>query len=442
MIVYLSSDINRLYPIVVYENPKDPIEKIAQFISNLHPIINEEKENFFLFNVGDVIQKYKTWKLCMTNIDAYYAVKCNPHHLLLQLLTSLGLSFDCASKNEIKTMVDMGVQPNRIINAHPYKALSHLKYAKEVGVDLMTFDSHEELFKIKQVHPSAKLIIRIRTDLTKSTYTMGDKFGAPDDQFQELINLCKSLELKLVGVSFHIGSGCNDVNDYENALKKCYKIFEIAKSIGISMNIVDIGGGFPGNLSDSVENQLFMNISFKIKKLITDIFVNNNFNVKVIAEPGRFFATSCMHLFSNVTSIRTNFSNHSNKEQEYHYYLNEGIYGSLNYTIYNNLKQDNFTFLNDKFQDLSPVSVQDKTIFDEKLEVSTFWGPTCDGDDILARQIYAPKLKIGYWVNFKNMGAYTYCCQTNFNGFNKAQCLAYITLENFIEYQFLFSKMI
>ena len=55
------------------------------------------------------------------------AVKCNPDMVVLKLLEHLGANFDCASKGEIKTILDMGVSPERIIFANPCKQTSYIK---------------------------------------------------------------------------------------------------------------------------------------------------------------------------------------------------------------------------------------------------------------------------------------------------------------------------
>ena len=55
------------------------------------------------------------------------AVKCNNHPVLLSVLASLGCGFDCASRAEIQSVLDLGVLPDRIIYAHPCKQNSHIK---------------------------------------------------------------------------------------------------------------------------------------------------------------------------------------------------------------------------------------------------------------------------------------------------------------------------
>ncbi len=57
----------------------------------------------------------------------------------------------------MKTVLELGVSPSRIIYANPCKQISHLKYAAKKGIELMTFDDELELHKVKKYFPSAKL---------------------------------------------------------------------------------------------------------------------------------------------------------------------------------------------------------------------------------------------------------------------------------------------
>lgn len=50
----------------------------------------------------------------------------------------------------------MGVRPSNIVFAQTVKNVSHIKHAKSVGVDLMTFDNEEELYKVAKNFPEAQ----------------------------------------------------------------------------------------------------------------------------------------------------------------------------------------------------------------------------------------------------------------------------------------------
>lgn len=50
----------------------------------------------------------------------------------------------------------MGVGPDKIVFAQTVKPVSHINFAKERNVKLMTFDNEEELYKVKKNFPEAQ----------------------------------------------------------------------------------------------------------------------------------------------------------------------------------------------------------------------------------------------------------------------------------------------
>jgi ornithine decarboxylase len=57
---------------------------------------------------------------------------------------------------EIMKVLDLGVDPSRIIYANPCKQNSYIKYAAKKHVEMMTFDNEDELHKVKALFPDAK----------------------------------------------------------------------------------------------------------------------------------------------------------------------------------------------------------------------------------------------------------------------------------------------
>lgn len=48
--------------------------------------------------------------------------------------------------------------------------------------------------------------------------------------------------------------------------------------------------------------------------------------------------------------------------------------------------------------------------------VTSVWGPTCDGLDQILKNAKLPELDVGEFINFPDMGAYTLCAGSTFNG--------------------------
>jgi diaminopimelate decarboxylase len=55
-------------------------------------------------------------------------------------------------------------------------------------------------------------------------------------------------------------------------------------------------------------------------------------------------------------------------------------------------------------------------------ENSTLFGMTCDGMDIITKNISVPReMKVSDWLVISGMGAYTYGCRSNFNGMKSTE---------------------
>lgn len=137
------------------------------------------------------------------------------------MLAKLGNGFDCASQGEIEQVLNLGVDPARIIYAQPCKTKSYIRYAAKMGVKQMTFDNADELHKIRNFFPGAELILRILTDDSASLCQLSVKFGASLDKTQDLLDLARSLGLKVTGVSFHVGSGATDPGSFTKGCPGC-----------------------------------------------------------------------------------------------------------------------------------------------------------------------------------------------------------------------------
>lgn len=71
----------------------------------------------------------------------------------------------------------------------------------------------------------------------------------------------------MIGICFHVGSGCSDINAYTEAIQHTRNLFDFAKTVGFDFNLVDIGGGFPGYEGDGITpmDQVTSQTEFEIK---------------------------------------------------------------------------------------------------------------------------------------------------------------------------------
>ncbi|XP_031698463.1 ornithine decarboxylase-like, partial [Anarrhichthys ocellatus] len=162
----------------------------------------DNEEPVYVASLDSIFERHLRWRTNLPRVKPFYAVKCNNDASVLRMMSALDTGFDCASKVEIQQMLSLGVTPDKIIYAHTTKPLSHIKYACTHGVDMMTFDSEEELLKISLSHAKAKLVLRIAVDDSASKIRFSSKFGARLESVGKLLGRAGELGLEVIGVSF------------------------------------------------------------------------------------------------------------------------------------------------------------------------------------------------------------------------------------------------
>ncbi|MCD7456265.1 Mitochondrial 2-oxoadipate and 2-oxoglutarate transporter [Datura stramonium] len=386
--------------------PKIPKDGMTDLIRSIAAEKHEAGQPFYVLDLATIERLMDKWNCSFPNVTPFYAVKCNTEPALLTELANLGANFDCASLLEIDTVLSLGISPNRIIFANPCKAISHIKHAAAVGVNLTTFDSKFEVDKIKKWHPQCHLLLRIKAPRDSgSLHPFGKKFGVLPEEIEPLLHYaCNVAGLKVVGVSFHVGSVAQDPNIYREAIAGARVVFDVADYLGIpKMQILDIGGGFRST-------PLFEEIAGVVNESVQDYFSEPN--LTIIAEPGRFFPETAFVLVTHVIGKRV-------RGEKIEYWIDEGIYGSFRPRLYNSC-----------FVGINPISVKASDEECSQICESTIYGPSCDSLDAVAVDIKLLELQLDDLIVFYNMGAYSKCGGTKFNGFDMLSIPTYLVSTN------------
>lgn len=392
------------------ETITDPMPCMSQLVQDK---INEfegrgSEDAFCVGDMGDVINKFKKWKELVPRVEPFYAVKCNSDNVVLKILADMGAGFDCASKGEISQVMKLGVAAPRIIYANPCKQKSFIKYAAKRGVDMMTFDNEAELLKVKEINPDAKMVLRILPIAqVKVQCQLGNKFGCHPNSVRKLLQRAKDLDVNVMGVSFHVGSGVGEAKAFSFAVKQAYDAWQIATELGFKMTMLDIGGGFPGQANAPIT---FTEIATVVNEALDTYFPPES-DVRIIAEPGRYMVASAFTLAVNIIAKRSVSRDAAeqevaqNNETSHMYYVNDGVYGSFNCIIYDHAHPE-------------PRVISDSP----DRFTSSIWGPTCDGLDCIVHDCKLPELEVGQWMYFADMGAYTMAAGSTFNGMPRPAC--------------------
>lgn len=346
-----------------------------------------------LIRFDKVKHQHDLWKHRLPFVQPFYAIKCNPDvEIINYMFKSLGMkSFDCASQKEIETVLSITNEPSEIIYANPCKRISSLEYCNSVYPRMMmTFDSVEELKKISTYCADAQLVLRIKGDDSSSVCKFNSKFGVDHNECTELFRTAKSLNLNIMGVSFHVGSGCLNPLAYYTTLFYCKTVIDEAKLFDFNINLIDIGGGFV-----ATKTKLFDDISSVIKKSIRDFKL---YDKQFIGEPGRFMVETSHSLILKLINKKYY---EEKGEKKMIYYVSDGLYGSLNNVIYDHAKL--------KLE--YPKKYNGTTLYK-----CTVFGPTCDSLDKLG-EFELPDMDLeNDSIVINNAGAYTVSAGSEFNG--------------------------
>jgi ornithine decarboxylase len=349
----------------------------------------------FIIKRSGLAASLKRFRTLLPRVEPFYAVKANSHPEILKVFASQGASFDVASQGEMESLFKLGVSADRMLFANTMKRAETLKFVKKNGINLMTFDSEYELYKISEVAPGSRVLVRVKVPNVGSIVELSVKFGVePSDAISLLIKAHK-LGLKPVGVSFHVGSQCLKVENYIEALEMASIIFRDAKLKQLPLEMLDIGGGFPIRHFD-YETDYFAEMTPTINKEISRLF---DPAVRVISEPGRALVGSACTLVMKVIGKSIRFNKHW-------YYLDDGIYGSLSGLLYDHCKY------------------QYRALKKGKPQLSTLAGPTCDGLDVISNTEEMPELEINDIIYTPNIGAYSIASATDFNSIPRARIVA------------------
>jgi diaminopimelate decarboxylase len=386
---------------------QSPLEFLRERIN----LKNIEEDNIAVCDLGVIVKQFLRWKKVFPRVHPFYAVKSFPDVNVVRALHLLGANYDCASKAEIELCLSVGAQPSDIIYANPAKAFKHVEYAKSRNVKMMTFDNKSELDKILSIFPDAELVLRIASNDSKSLMPFGYKFGCSYTYALELVDACKEKGGNLIGVSFHVGSGCYDASAYVDTLKNARRLFDYAIDAGFDMNLLDLGGGWPGE-DDKMD--FFNEIAEAITPVLDESFPSP---IRLISEPGRYFCTATTTMAVQIHSKREYFAaptvvqnpdgtiSFTPAPKEIQYYVTDGAYGSFNNVIWDHA---------------NPLPVPFKEVEEDAPKLlTTFFGPTCDSLDVICKKIPFPNMEPGEWIYFENMGAYTVAAGSQFNGFER-----------------------
>lgn len=350
----------------------------------------------FVIDCDALRRQYHALAAALPGVDLHYALKPLPDTTVVQVLAREGSWFDLATNGEVDLVRKAGIPAERCVHTHPIKRDSDIRHALAYGIRTFVVDNPDELEKFLIYREHVRLLLRVSFRNPQAIIDLSRKFGCDAGAAIGLIEHAIRGGLRIVGLSFHVGSQVGSPDKYVEAIDTCGRLIEEARKRGLPpLEELDIGGGFAIDYLEPVPaiDDFCAPIRAALGRLPKGI--------RVIAEPGRFICGPAAISLSTVMG-------RAEREGRWWYYLDDGIYGTFSGQQYDKMRFP-----------VEPVRGRDRPREDCVLS-----GPTCDSLDVIAEDLPMPKLGIGEILVARQIGAYTMSTATDFNFFPRARVIA------------------
>ncbi|KAG5681308.1 hypothetical protein PVAND_010757 [Polypedilum vanderplanki] len=352
---------------------------------------------------GDII---KTKVDQLKNFDVIrYAQKACSNINILRLMKSLGTKIDSVSPGEIERALNAGFQAGTAENEIVFTAdvidNETCKRALELKIPINcgSIDMLKVLgTKKAEGHP---VWIRINPGFgqghSQKTNTGGEnsKHGIWYEDLPEALAVIKQNKLKLIGFHMHIGSGLFS----KNFDRTCDAMAELVIKCDVDIEAISAGGGIPIAYKEN-ENDVDINNYYELwnaaRKKIEEHFGHS---ITLEIEPGRFLVAESGILVTKVLAIKQmGGKKYALINSGFNDLMRPAMYGSYHH-----------------------ITVLDDTE-DRVMEEIVIAGHLCESGDMftqgeggIVQLRLLPKLHVGDYLIFHDVGAYGASMSSNYN---------------------------
>jgi len=359
-------------------------------------LVKKYRTPFYCYSLSQLKNNYHSFNNAFRTIKPTicFTVKSNSNLTLLRELKKMGSGADVVSIGELLKATKAGISAKKIVFSGIGKTEEEIRMAIKKRILLINVESENEVNLInkisKKLSRTTSIGIRLNPNISGNTHkkistgSKAEKFGL---LYSDCVNLCKKIQkmknLKLEGLSVHIGSQITNIKPFKDMLSTLDKVIKRTK---IDFKIIDLGGGMGISYSNKEKK-----LNLKKYSQLVEKFMKNK-NAKIIFEPGRVIVGNAGVLISKILYIKES----ANKK---FIILDAGMNDLMRPALYNAKHQ------------IVPLKKTNKR-FTGNIE---FVGPICESSDKFLNQKGFAKIKEGDYVGLTHVGAYGMSLSSNYN---------------------------
>jgi len=327
-----------------------------------------------------------------------YSYKTNYLSGICAILHREGAWAEVVSGLEYEMARRLAVPGSEIVFNGPHKSPAEMGRAFADGA-AVNLDSFDDLQKAEQVADTlgrkARVGIRVNMQLN---YPAWDKFGFGLESGQAY-DACRIVarhrHLHLAGLHCHVGTFVIDLSIYRRLIENLLSLaVKIRETLGVSLEYLDIGGGFPS--ANTLHSQLMPAETTsptpeQYAETICEVLNRRSGElgapVRLLLEPGRSVVDECMSLLSTVVAVKE--------------------YGGGRFAVIDagvNLLPTAYYY---KFQILSDR----EGAATEQIDLV---GPLCMQIDVVRKGATLPRVQVGDALTIRCVGAYNFSQSMSF----------------------------
>jgi len=251
----------------------------------------------------DTLQAKARSLASLRGIDAvFYALKANWHPEILRCFEQAGLGFECVSRQEVEHVLRTlpALDRRRVLFTPNFTPRSEYAWAMQQGI-WVTLDNLHPLLAWPELFRDRELFVRIDTGEGRGhhakvrTAGVHSKFGIPLFEMDELEQLVKANNVRVVGLHAHSGSGVFSVDNWDSVGETLAALTQRFRHV----HTIDVGGGLgvPERLGQQgLILPEFADVLAKLKAAHPDI--------TFWIEPGRYLVAEAGVLVAQVTQLK------------------------------------------------------------------------------------------------------------------------------------------
>lgn len=317
-----------------------------------------------------------------------YSLKTNSLPYILYKIKEKNGYAEVVSKDEYELAKLIGFNISKIIYNGPLKSKETFLEAM-IGGAIVNIETKREIQWLRELPKNKIYNIGIRINIDLSVISPEDSkldedysrfgFSVESNEFEDAINeIYRYKNIKINGLHAHRTTLTRSISVYE---KICEYIGEISKRFSMSLDYVDIGGGYYGIMKGKPGFNDYFSVIAKTLELYFDLD-----KTTVIVEPGNAIVASCLDFLVSVIDVK--------KVRDFYLVTTDGSRNDID-PFY---KKNNYSY---------SLLLSNFDISKRSVNMQIVAGGTCLEYDKLFKIENHHLLSVGDKIVFRSVGAYT-----------------------------------